>query len=234
MTKSDAAVQFSADLKVPFERIAKFVRQVTHDVRNGLNAMDLQAAYVTELISEPDAAEELKRLRALIQQSARSLQGLSANFWLPQPNLIPYNAKIFIEDFRERHARLHPEVAAKVQWTDTLEKENVNIDIEMMFTALVEVFQNAFQFGASDQPITARVLGEEGRFVLEVREEMAALPSAAESWGLEPFVSTRRGAYGLGLFRARMILTAHGGDIQFSPESGCTLLTTRVSLPFVD
>ena len=46
MTKSDAAVQFSADLKVPFERIAKFVRQVTHDVRNGLNAMDLQAAYV--------------------------------------------------------------------------------------------------------------------------------------------------------------------------------------------
>jgi signal transduction histidine kinase len=234
MTTPDLAAQYTGNTTVPFERIAKFVRQITHDVRNGLNAMDLQAAYLTEVVTEPDAAEEVKRLREQIQQSARSLQQLSANFWLSPPSLIEYLAPIFVEDFRERLAKLCPEGASRVEWTVNLPERNINIDIELIFAALAELCKNANQFADPKQKIAARVFAEGGRFILEVQQTLPAPVTDAEDFGREPFVSTRRGGYGLGLFRARMIVVAHGGEIHFSAKPGETSLTTRVSLPFAE
>ena len=42
-------------LQVPFERVVSMVRHLTHDARNGLNSVDLQAAYVAELATDNDA-----------------------------------------------------------------------------------------------------------------------------------------------------------------------------------
>src|SRR5882672_5506961 len=96
-------------LQIPYPRIAAFVRQVTHDVRNNLNSLDLQAAYATELITDPEAAAEVKRLRAIIATSAKQLQALSANFQQVTPHPVTYQASILVEDFRERLEKTFPE-----------------------------------------------------------------------------------------------------------------------------
>ncbi len=221
----------AAEILVPLSRVSAFVRLLTHDVRNNLNSMDLQAAFAAELITDPEAAEEVKRIRGLIHDSARALQALSGNFWTSSPSLIPYTASIFVEDLRDRLAKLHPEAAPQVEWTVALGEENILIDIEMIFSALAEIFKNAFQFREKGQGIAARVWVESGRFSFELREGKTSVPSAPESWGAEPFVSTRRGGYGLGLFRARALLAAHGGDLGFTFEPGSNLLLTRATLP---
>ncbi|HEV7401568.1 MAG TPA: ATP-binding protein [Chthoniobacteraceae bacterium] len=218
-------------LQIPFPRIAAFVRQVTHDVRNNLNSLDLQAAYATELITDPEAAAEVKRLRAIIQTSARQLQALSANFQSSTPHLIAYQASILIEDLRERLAKTFAETAGEVTWTVDLGREQVEVDVEMFFGALTELFRNAFQFRGNGAKIDVHVGTEEGQFVIELREPKPAPATPPEHWGEEPFVSSRRSGYGLGLFRVRRSVSAHGGNLTFSYDSARGVLEIRVTLP---
>ncbi len=224
----------AADVLVPFTRVAGFVRQVTHDVRNGLNAIELQTAYAAELVSDPEALEEVRRIRGLVQQTTKMLQALSSNFWVSTPNLVPYSARIFVEDLRDRLVKQHPEHAPQVRWDVELQDESIAVDLEMIFAAIAEVFKNAFSFRESGGEIAARAFAEGGRLVVEITETKTAVPSPPEGWGREPFVSSRRGAYGLGLFRSRQLLAAHRGDLEVSHEPGRNLLSSRISLPLAD
>ncbi|MEI9898471.1 MAG: hypothetical protein WDN28_32595 [Chthoniobacter sp.] len=82
-------------ITVPFPRITGLVRQLTHDVRNGLNNVDLQAAFLQEIVTDPQAVPEIKRLRGMVTDAAKMLQSFSASFWLPEPSLVTYSAAIF-------------------------------------------------------------------------------------------------------------------------------------------
>src|SRR5947208_519401 len=115
---------------IPLSRISGFVRQVTHDVRNGLNSMDLQAAYLNELLTDPEAIDELRRLRGLIQTTARQLQSISSNFWTSTPNLVTYSVGILIEDLRDRLKKTFAESAEKLEkivWKVDLADESVAV-----------------------------------------------------------------------------------------------------------
>jgi K+-sensing histidine kinase KdpD len=218
-------------LQIPYSRIAAFVRQVTHDVRNNLNSLDLQAAYATELITDPEAAAEVKRLRAIIQTSAKQLQALSANFQSTTPHFVTYQAAILVEDLRDRLTKTFPETAGDVTWKVELAGEQLEVDVEMIFGALTELFRNAFQFRGNGAKIDVYVGIEERQFVLEMCEPKPTPPTEPEHWGEEPFVSSRRSGYGLGLFRVRRSVSAHHGNLSFSYDSSRTLLKTRVTLP---
>jgi len=233
MTKPEMFPPFVTNVEVPFQRISAFVRQVTHDVRNSLNAMDLQAAYVQELVEDPEASEEVKRLRAQIHQSAKTLQALSANFWMAQPSLVSYSAKIFVEDFRDRLGKKLAEESGRVDWHCELGEEMISIDIEMIFAALSEIFVNAIQFAEAGGKVFVRTFAEDEHVIIDISEPCASAPSSPEMWGMEPFVTTRRGAYGLGVFRARMILSAHHGELVYHHDYAQNLLTARFILPIV-
>ena len=94
------------DVLVPFERVATMVRQLTHDVRNGFSAMELQSAYVAELLRDSEdfaaAAGEVQRLRGMIAENTNSLRRFSARFRVSPPSLVEYPAQMFTEDFRDR------------------------------------------------------------------------------------------------------------------------------------
>ncbi|HEX8310235.1 MAG TPA: hypothetical protein VF614_02885, partial [Chthoniobacteraceae bacterium] len=60
-----------------------------------------------------------------------------------------------------------------------------------------------------------------------------AVPEDPASWGLQPFRTTRRGAYGLGLFSARRLLRAIGATVEIVHEPAAGELRTRVILPLV-
>lgn len=224
-----------ADVSVPFARVGTLVRQLTHDVRNGLNAMELQGAFVADLLSDPEDEAEarvaLKRLRGMISENARMLQRFAARFRIPTPSPVRYPAKDFIEDFRRGLEKTPPENAPQVAWTEGLGDEAIAVDVVMIFAALGEIFQNAAHFREGDAPVAAHVSAEAGRLRIELREPREAVAPAPETWGREPLVSTRRGGYGLGLFHARQLLAAHGGVLEFSHDPSAALLTTRIFLP---
>jgi signal transduction histidine kinase len=221
-------------LQVPFERVVSMVRHLTHDARNGLNSVDLQAAYVAELVDDDEASAEVAKLRAMISNTTKLFQSLSARFWVASPQFVTYSAPIFMEDFCDRLQRALPDQAEEIAWTLDIADISIRVDVEMIFSALSEFFRNAFDFREAGRKIAASAVTKDGHFLIELRESKTVLSSPVDQWGVEPLVSTRRAGYGLGLFHARQILALHGADLAFDHDSTAGRLTTRITFPIAE
>ena len=68
----------------------------------------------------------------------------------------------------------------------------------------------------------AHLSGDQVAF--ELREPKSA-PVDPSAWGRAPFVSTRRGAYGLGLWEADRLVRANGGEVSREVLSDGKLVT---------
>src|SRR5213082_2228277 len=99
---------------VAWPDVVKFGRQLSHDIRNNLNAVELQSAYLAELAEEGEMKTEIQRLREMISQIGTSLQRLTAGLSQTEPSLISYSAADFVEDLKQKLAKEFPENADKV------------------------------------------------------------------------------------------------------------------------
>ena len=218
---------------VPFERVAKFIRQLTHDVRNGLSAIDLEGAYIAELITDPEASEEVRKMRSMVSSTARMLRDISNNFQPMTVHPVPWQATTFVEDLQARLEKRFPEEAqaGAVNVNFRVGLETIDVDLDLLTGAVLEVFNNAYQFGEDGVRVTLSAFEESGQVVFEVREPKREFQSQVPpgSWGVAPLITTRSGGYGLGLFRVRKILDAHGG--RFVTEFRDGVLITRMSVP---
>jgi len=214
---------------VPWQRVVTFNRQISHDVRNGLNAVELEAAFIAELNSDPAIAEELKKLRAIVVNLTKTLHEVSTYMGTFSMNPIELEASLLLRELRERLGKLYPNAMAGVAWSENLGAESLEVDMERFSEALREILENAFQFQEKGQPIAFTCRCEGARLVLELREGKSS-PVATEEWGT-PLFTTRRGGYGLGLFHAGRVIAAHGGELKRAYDAGASALITRVSLP---
>jgi len=210
------------------------VRHLTHDARNGLNSVDLQAAYVAELAVDDETRAEVKQLRVMISSATKLFQSLSARFWVATPHLVTYSAPMFLEDFRDRLKRTLQNRANEITWTGEVAEIPLRVDVEMIFSGLSEFFKNAFDFREAGQQIAAHAASKDGHFQIELREGKTVLPSPPAQWGVDPLISTRRDGYGLGLFHARQILALHEADLTFDYDSSAGRLTTRITFPIAE
>jgi K+-sensing histidine kinase KdpD len=216
---------------VSWPDMVKFVRQLGHDIRNNLNAVELQSAYLGELAEEGELKGEVQRLREMISGIGTSLQKLSAGLSQTNPALMSYSAADFVEDVKQKLATDFPTDAAKVTWDVQLKDEQLQIDPQLTQQALLELFANAFQHERNVKAITARACIDNGRFVFELREPKARFDLSTENWGREPLRHVGQGHYGLGLNRTRAIIEAHAGNFGAQFERATSTLVTKISLP---
>src|SRR5258708_32001199 len=94
--------QQDASPAVPWPDLVKFIRQLSHDIRNNLNAVELQSAYLAELAEEAEMKNEIQRLREMISAVGTNLQRLTAGISQISPTAIPYPAADFIEDLKQK------------------------------------------------------------------------------------------------------------------------------------
>src|SRR5438477_9865260 len=90
---------------VAWPDIVKFIRQLSHDIRNNLNAVELQSAYLAELAEEGEIKNEIQRLREMVSQVGAGLQRLSAGLSQVRPTPISYKAADFFEDLIQKMAK---------------------------------------------------------------------------------------------------------------------------------
>jgi archaellum component FlaC len=95
----------SSSLSVPWIDTVRFIRQLSHDLRNHLNAVELQSTYIGELDGSAEFKAEIKRLREMISRLNSVLQNLSRDLAEVKPNLIAYRAADFVEDLRKKIAQ---------------------------------------------------------------------------------------------------------------------------------
>lgn len=218
---------------VPYEDVAGFTRKLIHDVRNGLNALDLQLASMLDMASDTSSPllEDVTLARRLLGDEARRLGQLSAQMRGGAADPIAYGANDLVEDLRERIERSFKDLTPPISWTVSVGSEPVPVDFEVLSGAVAELVRNAMQFRTSGGQIEGSAAIEGGEFIFELRHPQKELPGNPATWGEAPFRSTRRGAYGLGLFSARRALAALGGKLEIRHDVVSGELRSRITLP---
>jgi K+-sensing histidine kinase KdpD len=223
---TEAKAPAAANGHVPWENFAKFVRQLSHDLRNQLNAAELQSALIGELTNDAELKSEIRRLRELVSQLGVTLQSLSVSVAEPRPTALPYPVKDFIADMQKKIAHEFPE---KVKWEVMPAAVTLNIDPELTEWAAAELFRNAFRHDLADDEVQAQASVEGDWFTFSIREAKKEEIDPAQ-W-TQPLQEMSHGHYGLGLRRARRIIAAQGGELTAKFDPASRTLTSTITLP---
>jgi K+-sensing histidine kinase KdpD len=221
-------------ISVGWEHIVRFIRQLSHDLRNDVNAAELQAAYLDEISSRREVKTEVHRLREMLGRMASHLQKLSTQVAQPQLQIIDYRASDLLGDIRAKVEReLGPDAAA-VKWEIPPTDAVLKVDPQLLQEALLELFANAFRHERDTaQPIVATGKIDNGQFTLTLEEPKKQFDTQTEKWGREPLGTASPGHYGLGLNRVRLIVEAHGGELRAQLDRNDSVLRTSMTLPVI-
>jgi signal transduction histidine kinase len=213
--------------ELPWQRVAAFVRQHTHDVRNDLNSVDLEGSLLSDMITDEEARESVARMRRQIRLAAGRLKALSAKFSDPRPAPGPLLAGDLFDIWQERARSLSEPL--EMSWESKLKGESLSVDAALMALVLSELLENAAAFSAGSK-ITASAFTQSEQVNYQLKESKSE-PVNPEGWCTNPLQSSRRGGYGLGLWQARRIVEAHGGELMQQYLSEEKSLLSTVSLP---
>jgi light-regulated signal transduction histidine kinase (bacteriophytochrome) len=219
-----------AEPNISWTELTKFVGQLNHDLRNHLNAIELQAAFVGEIVAEPEGKDEIKRLREMTGEMCEHLQRLSASLGRPKLNPMGYLAAEFVEDLQAKLVLEEPELAAEVEWKNSLGSEVMEIDPYLLQEAFLELFRNASAHDRGEGALIFESRPHDGALEFILREPKTKFERSTEDWGQRPLARICSGHYGLGLFRARGIFEAHHGTLQaeFDPATSSLITTVRL------
>lgn len=216
---------------VAWSDVVHFIRQLSHDLRNHLNAIELQSAYISELERNDELKSEIKRLREMISGMTSTLQSLSKAVSVVKPNLISYPATDFVEDLREKIDRDFSSECAEITWNVQLGDATLNVDPQLLEETFIELFANAFRHNRGKGALVATAKIDNNQFLFTLEEPKARFDSPTDNWGREPLRKISQGHYGLGLNRVRAIVEAHGGELYAEYNPNVPALTTRLVLP---
>ena len=227
---SSKQTQPATQPSVPWENFVKFLRQLSHDLRNQLNAAELQGALIGEITTDPELKSEVARLRELVSKIGTSLQRLSTAVSEPRPTRLSYPVRDFVSDLQKKVAQDYPKESQHLTWDPTTNDAVLDIDPSLIEWAAVQLFDNAFRHSRTPGQIRVSTEMNGNRFSLLVHEPKETEMEDPSHWSI-PLRSIGNGHYNLGLPRARAILEAHGGDLtaEFEPDS--STLTSRITLP---
>ena len=221
----------SDSLSVPWRDSVHFIRQLSHDLRNHVNAIELQSAYINELEENEKIKGEIRHLREMITRLTSALQKLSTGLADLKLNLISYPASDFVEDLRKRIAQEFPETSNQIVWNVHASDGALDVDPQILQQAFVELFTNAFQHDRGEGELIATARIDKNRFIFTLAEPKKRFELSTENWGREPLQKISQGHYGFGLNRVRVIMEAHGGEMHAQYDSKTARLVTTLILP---
>ena len=220
-----------SEIQLSMPEVVKFIRQLAHDLRNHLNAAELQTAYLLEIAENNELREEIKRLRGMVAQVAVNLQAVTAALSQPRLTEMPYAAKDLIEDLQQKIATDYRAENDQVKWEIEASDSMLNIDPQLLLPALSELFANAFHHERGQGPIIAEARTDKAHFIFTLSEPKPTFDRATENWGREPLRVLGQGHYGLGLYRVRATIEAHRGEFSARHDKKTGFLVTTVTLP---
>jgi K+-sensing histidine kinase KdpD len=218
-------------LNVAWSDVVRFIRQLSHDLRNHLNAIELQSAYIGELERDDELKREIKRLREMIARLTSVLQSLSKGVSEVKPNLISYQATDLMEDLRRKIDRDFSAEGAEITWNIQPGDATLSVDPQLLQEAFTELLANALRHNRGGDALVATVKMDKKRFLFTLQEPKSRFDLSTDNWGREPLREISQGHYGLGLKRVRAILEAHGGEICAQYDPNVSALTTTLVLP---
>ena len=208
-----------------------FLSVAAHELRNPLTALFLAVQRIQRLYRKgPVTSDEalallnpaegqLKALRDLVTELLDVSRMRSRRLEMEFDRL---ELRAYIQTFLSRME----ELAAQAGCTLTLDapaEVTVKADRIRLEQILTNLLTNAFKYGAG-RPVTVALREEEDAVRLSVNDGGVGIPEEAQRRIFEPYerasAHSRRESLGLGLFIARELAMAHGGDIQVVSTPG--------------
>lgn len=218
---ADAAVAYSDKLN---ETRDMFLAILGHDLRSPLAAVTTAGSFLTRDGVFEDRVQQIgvrvKRSAATMNGMVNDLLALARTQFGEGISINRENCdlremcKWAIEDANAAHPRAQFDLHSTGELTGAFDQSR----LQQLLTNLAI---NAAQYGASGSPINIHIVGEADRILLGVRNQGATIPTAALPNLFTSLVQlpektgdTRpRSSLGLGLYIAKQIAVAHGGDI---------------------
>ena len=138
-----------AEPNISWTELRKFVSQLNHDLRNHLNAIELQSAFLSEIVREPEAKDEIKRLR---EMTGDLCAALATAFRVAGRNPAQPDALSRGGIFRGSAGQVEleqPELAAEVDWKSSLGEEALK-SIRISCKSIPGAFCNAAAHGRGE------------------------------------------------------------------------------------
>jgi len=209
--------------------VGQMLAQITHEVRNPLNALSLNAELLSEEITSlpEERQEEGADILQTMTSEIRRLEEVTEHYLslVRRPAPLPGQhdprtvvngvAKLLEEELKRSGVTL--EIRGEVS-------DAVEMDEGQLRRALLNVVRNAVEAGA--QTVQIRLVLKESTLEIEVDDDGEGMSKEQIERASEPFFSTKAAGTGLGLAITRQILEDHGGGLSVeSLERG-----TRVQL----
>ena len=216
-----------------------FVSILGHDLRTPLSAIKLSAEVIVRLSLDARALRPAGRILTSADRMTRMIEQLLDLARLRQGRGIPLQlrdadlgdlARQVVQEIEDANPHASLQVRESGELAGTW-------DPDRLAQVVSNLVANAVQHGAADRPITVELDGTQAATVRLRVQNVGVVPPDALATLFEPFrrsegaptpASGSRGL-GLGLFIAREIARAHGGDIALCSADDCT--TFEVALP---
>ncbi len=213
----------------PLPGVDEFMSVAVHDLRNPIAVVRASAQMASRQLRQGNTDAVENRLQAIVQQTDRLSEMLERFLDAARvgTGALPFRRDsadfaLVVRDAVDRARRLLGTVAERpiqVEVPASLTGFWDAVRLERAVHALVE---NAYVYGAADEPVLLRAAASDGALRLTVSGGGPGPREGEESEFFRPFFRGRAAAEaghagsGLGLFTARGIARAHGGDVRWA------------------
>ncbi|MFT4621549.1 MAG: signal transduction histidine kinase [Myxococcota bacterium] len=208
--------------------VGQMLAQITHEVRNPLNALSLNAEMLADELGalDPERHTEAWDLLGTVSGEIDRLTEVTAHYLQlarrPPARLEPESPGGLVRDVaRLLTAELH---SRGVSLTLTIaELPRQRLDGNQLRQALLNVVRNAVDAGGLELVLTVEATDRRVRVALA--DDGPGMTTEQMERATDPFFSTKATGTGLGLAITRQILEDHGGavEIQSQPGQGTTV-----------
>ena len=221
------------------ERLAtagKMAAQVTHEIRNPLSSLGLNAELLEEELSLKSSTDEARALLKAMQDEIDRLTKITESYLRysrlpsPEPKLDDLNDTVAAAlEFMKEEIREHG-ISVEMALADDLEW--VFIDRAQIRQALANLLRNACEAMIEGGGLTVRTLAQDETVEIHIQDTGSGVPQDAADHIFESFFSTKSSGTGLGLPLVRQICVAHGGDARLE-RTGASGSLFVIALPRV-
>lgn len=208
--------------KEKLESINLVIHSLIHEVKNRLNVLRLLVYRLGSSFDETylqKLREEIDKLGKYVEETANLRKPITLS---KEKTDIFFLIKDVVSKFDELLKTKGIDVETKV------EKTEVELDPEKFSSLLIDLIKNGIEALEDSEKKALKILGKkEGNYyTFYIMDSGGKLPSTKL---FEPFRSTKEKGFGLGLYNAKRVAEAHGGEIEAFVRDGWTVF--KVSIP---
>ena len=206
----------------------EYVGYISHDLKNPLSIITLQARVLNKRLAELGLAEEKHSVEIISQSAAfidRMVREMLEMSHLESDSVQLQREPAELADFLK--AVLERTVSTSDRWRVHLEVRHsarAFVDVNRIERVVVNFVQNALKYAGTDSSIAVRLEERDGQAVVSVIDQGPGLSTDEASFVFDKYRRARsaakRDGLGLGLYISRKIIEAHEGKIGVESAPG--------------